>query len=498
MIIALIVVIVVVVLLLIVLGLRALGAGGAGDDYDGYEDDYDAEEDEGAEDSRSRRSSRRAFARDDEGGLDEEAGEDTPAPRSRGGRRPRAGADPRSARRPRSRRSRDDDWGEDDDYFSSLYEDSPGDDFSRDSDWDEPEPPRRDTRNESTQAMPIAVDDEYTDDEPQHAPGHQSQSPAGEPASSGADPLAMLASLGQDGAAPAPHSPVPPASGESLGGLVHSEPVPAPQPAASATPARGWDPAASASGEPHRSWEPRADNDPLGSPTPPPYDTGSHSRSASYGTDPLAPSYDTGSHTRSGYDPATTPPPYDTGSHSRSGYGGGGIPPGTSAPPTPADPLTDPSFTPAPLSGADTGSPIWSSMDTGSHQRPPAPPVSSGPAPTGGQQPFGGSAHPSGGQPATGHGPSYSSGSFTTYDTGTYSQSDYPPPAPQQPQTYQSYPDVLGADFLQGDPPPPSGYDPGPGYDAPPGGWPPYEQSTPPYDPPGRPAPDSPYGDGYR
>ncbi|SKA23385.1 hypothetical protein SAMN02745673_03211, partial [Marinactinospora thermotolerans DSM 45154] len=221
------IVVIIVVLILVVLGMRALGPNAARDDD--YDDDYETEE--GGEEPEERpRRSRRASARDDDP-------DDEPAPRQRAKRRSRDEDEdePRPARRSRGRRPRDDDWGDDSDgmsdnaFWSSLAdeEDTP---FGERDDRDRDEPResdraagRRDTRNESTQAMEAVRDKDYDDlyeDEP--APpsrGRRSRDdaprPAEAPADGGAtiaDPnLAMLASLGHSDDAPQA-SPPPPSS----------------------------------------------------------------------------------------------------------------------------------------------------------------------------------------------------------------------------------------------------------------------------------------------
>ncbi|RCV47159.1 hypothetical protein DEF28_26945, partial [Marinitenerispora sediminis] len=107
------------------------------------------------------------------------------------------------------------------------------------------------------------------------------------------------------------------------------------------------------------------------------------------------------------------PAPYDTGTHSRPPLGSGYSP--TEGRPGGADPLGDPAFPRTPAAESDPGSPIWSSMDGQSPQRPASAPAS---------PPFPGT--PPGGAPAGGYEPpsSYSTGTHNrpAFDTGSHTR----------------------------------------------------------------------------
>ena len=434
------VIVVLAVLVLLLLGMRALSLGSREDDYDDYE--YDDIED----DRDDRRDRGRGRARDD--GPEEEDGS---RPR---GRRPRQ-SDGKAERRPKGRRQRGVDWEDDsdglsdNDFWSSLSEDGPtgpgpgpgprgrdafgaGETDGHASDYDEPEyadPVERGPVDDPAPRLSDGFDD--ASDQVRTPPGTTSD-------------LAMLASLGQGGdPIPQPERPSDPGRrpaalepGPSGGALPPTQSLPQNRPAPAIPPA------------------PPAD-DPLGpgswSASPP--STGDPFE----GREPLTPAE------RSGL--LDGPPPagrgHDGGAHTLGrapSTGGAG------------DPL-DPGFRPGQSSGQDLGSPIWSSMDTGAHQRSDlsgygggAPgssggfggPSDPGAVPTPGQ-PMGGPSVPghhapgadplTGGYPTAGPSPSgpydpsaattdsftrseYDTGSFARpgYDTGTHTRPGGPSP----------------------------------------------------------------------
>ncbi|MFE6447034.1 hypothetical protein, partial [Nocardiopsis dassonvillei] len=402
------VIVVLAVLVLLLLGMRALSSGSREDDYDDEYEHEDAEGDDRDEERPRGRGRGRERARDGGRGrggsrgrdLDEDEDDGEPEPRGRS-RRSRQGDGAKAERRPRGRRKLDADWDDDDDslsdndFWSSLGEDGPAQRPSG----------ARDGRGDRDSAVTVTAheyeDDDYDDgygdyedEEASGPPGATTVMPAAGGRGSG-DPsadLAVLASLGQgSGPQPAEEDGEEPPRGrgrrrrgaEPVGEDERALPPGAPPrsalpPAREATPPQGVPqpsqpaaPAASVSDDPlgTGSWSPRSSyspssTDPLGSSsgTRDPLGTpaGTHDPlGTSSGRDPLGGS---GSVPSAG-DPFQGRSSYDSGSMSRSDY------PGTagarSAPP--ADPL-DPAFQ-RPTPGTGTSSPIWSSMDTGAHQR---------------------------------------------------------------------------------------------------------------------------------
>ncbi|MEU3017642.1 hypothetical protein ABZ635_09665, partial [Nocardiopsis sp. NPDC007018] len=468
------VIVVLAVLVLLLLGMRALSLGSREDDYD---DEYEHDDVEDADrgDRRDRR------------GRDEVPEDEEDAPRGRS-RRSRQDSG-RAERRTKGRRQRGTDWEDDDsgglsdnDFWSSLSDEDAGADRSGGHEY-------ADRRDDGGYADDGVYADDYDDDDtgvPDHqntivySPSNGTDTLPPAPAERGAtgpSDLAMLASLGQ-GATPAPPEPAPrhqeqrptaqtPAQG--LAALPSAQGLP---PAQGPGPTQGL-PAASAPAP--------LDDDPLGpgSWTPHPPSTGDPfagreplrpvERNESTAPDPLGDAFGGGSPGGGSLGgPAGSDPlgggglgggslggglgegrsSYDSGSMSRSDYpplgsgSGGGVGTGPGSP----DPL-DPGFRPSPSSGDDLSSPIWSSMDTGAHQRPPSPlgGYGAGPAHGGGT----GGAHGapgSGAQPAPGQpmgGPTvpghrftgaddpltggYTPGSFasgSSYDSGSFSRSE--------------------------------------------------------------------------
>ncbi|MEU3306342.1 hypothetical protein, partial [Nocardiopsis sp. NPDC006832] len=404
------VIVVLAVLVLLLLGMRALSLG-SNDDYD---DDYDDDVQDDRDDrpARGRGRGRADLDGDDEGDR---------------GRRPS-----RPERRPKGRRQREVDWEDDsdglsdNDFWSSLNDEGPAQTSPRDR-----------GRDDAYDAGDVDGYEDY-DDEPVRG-GHPDQGPPTMvdapvedrvPRGSASD-LAMLAGLGhsEPPGAPPPQRPEPrhPEPRHSPAAL-DSGPTPSALP-----PTQGLPPSQPTT--PIDSGV-RAD-DPLGTGwTPPPPSTGDPFE----GREPLTQSERLGLN-----EGGDVPDPYGS-DRTPLGTGSGS-----------SDPL-DPGFRPNP--GEDFRSPIWSSMDTGAHQRSdlngygmpgtPSTPSGSGlggpsgamPAPG---QPMGGPNVP--GHPAPGPGSDpltggYPSGAFQggpyapdladtnsfgrpEYDTGTHQRNPY-------------------------------------------------------------------------
>ncbi|MFD6952929.1 hypothetical protein ACFWGT_22855, partial [Nocardiopsis sp. NPDC060348] len=346
------VIVVLAVLVLLLLGMRSLSIGSREDDYDDEYEDHDAE-DHDAEDADAEGADDRPRGRGRGRGRDGE-----PAPRGRA-RRSRQDGGGRTERRPKGRRKReDDDWGDDpdslsdNDFWSSLSEDGPA---RRSS-----EP--RDGFGGGAPNVTAYEDDDYDDgyedydDQESGPPGATTVLPAADGGNS--DPsadLALLASLGQSsGPQASEERESGPGGRHGQGAHGGSAPSPRREERTAAPPDQQARPApelpqpsqASASAAP-------PSDDPLGS--------GSWSPGSSYSPshgDPLG----TSSGSRDPFGDRTS---YDSAAMSRSDHTG--LPGGSERPP--ADPL-DPGFRPsAPAPDSDVGSPIWSSMDTGAHQR---------------------------------------------------------------------------------------------------------------------------------
>ena len=336
------VIVVLAVLVLLLLGMRALSLGSRDDDYE-YDDVQDDHDD--------RRDRDRGRGRD----RDDDPEDDEDESRSRG-RRSRQGGG-RTERRPKARRQRGADWEDDsdglsdNDFWSSLSDDASA----------RPGPRERD-------AFGVGDADDHVEEHDDHGAGRGGpieQTPPGgiRPAlpsdskdtSSGLRPppgstsdLAMLASLGQNSTPVGPPEPSPeperrPAAldpGPIRSALPPTQGLPPSRPTVAATPT------------------PQED-DPLGSGSwssrPP--STGDPFE----GREPLSPEERSGV-LNSGHPLYEGGTGYDVGGfHSSDRFSAsmGGS----------NDPL-DPGFRPGQTSGADPGSPIWSSMDTGAHQRP--------------------------------------------------------------------------------------------------------------------------------
>ncbi|WP_150245974.1 hypothetical protein [Nocardiopsis quinghaiensis] len=427
------VIVVLAILVLLLLGMRSLSIGSREDDYDEYEDeDYDAEDaDAGSADDRTR-------GRERGRGRGEK-----PAPRGRA-RRSRQDDDGRTERRPKGRRKReDDDWGDDpdslsdNDFWSSLSEDGPA---------QRPSAGPRDGFGDRDGAPDVTAyeyeddyDDAYEDYDDQESgpPGATTVMPAAR--GGNADPaadLAVLASLGQNSVPQVSdgrehQAPEPGRHGQGT----HGEPAPSPRqeerrerpaPPPAQQPDRGGLPQPSQTAAPAAS----PPEDPLG---PGSWSPGS-SYSPSYG-DPLGAS--SGSR-----DPFGDRPSYDSGTMSRSDYPG--LPDGPERPVS--DPL-DPGFRPSvPAPDADVGSPIWSSLDTGAHQRSdlgfgggqsdmgrvPGPGMGGGPLP----RPAGEASDPLTGGYRTFPEPSYDTGAqrYAPYDSGTHNRGDFGAPGAGRPE----------------------------------------------------------------
>ncbi|MBR8744953.1 hypothetical protein, partial [Nocardiopsis sp. MG754419] len=427
------VVVVLAVLVLLLLGMRALSLGSR-DDYDDDHDYEDAEDDD--RDDREDLDERPARGRRREEDLDDEDA----------GSRGRGRRSNRAERRPKGRRQRGVDWEDDDsdglsdnDFWSSLSDEEPAqasprsrrgeeaygagdadgyeDDY--DTDYDD-EPEHVDTRDQG----PSAVDD--TSDQPRTPRGSASD-------------LAMLAGLGQSGTPEPPaRRPEPQRRPESQQpteqwnrpAALDSGPSPSALP-----PTQGLPPVPPAAPATHGA----QDHDPLGTGwTPPPPSTGDPFE----GREPLSAAERRG---RVDGDPVTGGAGHHggTGYESPGSYGTDHTP--TVGGPTAADPL-DPGFRPTSSGGDEFASPIWSSMDTGTHQRSdlggygqpgaaPAPGQPMGgpglpghPAPGSGADPLTG-GHPSGAfQGGSAYDPSLgSTDAFTRseYDTGTHGRPEY-------------------------------------------------------------------------
>ncbi|MCY9784515.1 hypothetical protein KIK06_11490 [Nocardiopsis sp. EMB25] len=462
------IIVVLAVLVLLLLGMRALSTGSSedarGDDHE-YEDREDAE----AED--------RGRGRGGE------------APRR--SRRARTDGDGGSGRRPRSGRRRGVAWDDDSDladngFWSSL--DGEGRDERLDDETPDPRAAKAEAYDD-VDAYGDGYDDGYEDGYDDYDEGYEDErGPAPEPVrgagGSGADAaahpsdvtagptddLAVLASLGQS-AGPVPAEPresEPRPRAESAGPEAPRDDDPlgtgpwtpsrglpsaaAPEPWSGAT---DRDPRGGAGSVPPGSFGGHGTGDPLSSPYP---------GTASPGT----PSHGTpgSSYTGSHYSGSSFAAPSASGEASNgapaqgdplsgpSGYGSGaptfGDPLGSprSDRAGSSDPL-DPGFRPSP-SGEDAGSPIWSSMDTGAHQRPAARhPLGygqqDGPGASGGhdtgthRRP----AHDTGAHAHGNHGapprPEYDTGAHSApapyrpeYDTGSHAHGNYgTPPFPQ-------------------------------------------------------------------
>ncbi|GHC84927.1 hypothetical protein GCM10007079_27390 [Nocardiopsis terrae] len=460
------VIVVLAVLVLLLLGMRALSLGSREDDYDD-EYEYDDVEDSGPDDRRDR----------GEGPEDEEA-----APRSRS-RRSRQGGG-RAERRPKGRRQRGVDWEDgpeelsDNDFWSSLS----------DEDTDRPEPGRRgdvggyaddeyddgyDDREETAGRDPFEQGPPSGPNALPSAPGASGTPGAG--AGSTAD-LAMLASLGQ-GSAPAQPEPAPrhaeqwPSEPGARAGDTGARPSGADPGQSALSSSQGLPPTQGLPPVQPAAPQAASDDDPLGpgswSPRPPstgdPFEGREPLRPAER-RDPLAADSPGGPPLSGG-----ERPPYESGSMNRSDYPSlSGTERSVSA-----DPL-DPGFRPGPPGEGGPGSPIWSSMDTGAHQRPdlsstggygsgpdtgsggpPFPDTGARPAtgqPMGGPNmpghPLPGDAAPrTGGYPAgsfrsePAYGtdpfarPAYDTGTHqrSPYDSGTHTRPDYPSGPPNTP-----------------------------------------------------------------
>ncbi|MDT0329634.1 hypothetical protein [Nocardiopsis lambiniae] len=427
------VVVVLAVLLLLLLGMRALNLGSRDDRYE--DDDYEYDDAEEGE-----------HAPDEEGHRDD--GRDD-APRGRG-RRQGGRPERRPERRPKPkarRNKREVDWDDDEDggFWSSLGGedvDERGGGRARGE--------RADDRGPNVTAYEYEdEDDGYEDYDDNEASG-----PAGAttvlPRATGPDPssdLAVLASLGRNEEPP----PVP-----------EDERALPPRPERTELPSAGSSTVPAPAG---------VDDDPLSSSswkvnTPPSSDTRSLAdRLTAPNTDPSGGAGPLGGPLGTPRDPLGAPsasgstPPSGTSPYSPSSYDGGR---GGSS--LDADPLA-PGFRGSPSPGSTTGSPIWSSLDTGSHQRPqggygavpgtPGDPLSGGyPAPnrpdplaghntgthrrsspydsgTHTRSPYDTGSHVPGspvpGDPGAPRRPEYDTGSYTRseYDTGSYTRPEY-------------------------------------------------------------------------
>ncbi|MFI6578191.1 hypothetical protein ACIBFB_20585 [Nocardiopsis sp. NPDC050513] len=394
------VIVVLAVLVLLLLGMRALSTTSPEDDYDD-EQEYESTE------------------ADDRGRGRGRGGQEAP----RRARRARAEEDGEPGRRPRGRRKRDADW-EDDDLSDNGFWSSLGDgdrDDGRAAD-DVADGRAGDSYDDVEAYGDDGYDEEYDDyedegygDEPDPAPERArggvragGDTPGARPAvtSGPSDDLAVLASLGQNsGPAPEPRTGDAPIRAQLP--RAEESPVEAPRP----EPSRDDDPLGtgpwtpdralpSASSEP-TAWNGSADRDPLG---------GSGSTSTYGGSYTGSSSAASPSGSSASGDPLSGASGYGTGP---SGFGA--LPRSSGSGST--DPL-DPGFRPSTRS-EDSGSPIWSSMDTGSHQRPTPPPPS-------GYDRSGLDA-PGGYDTGTHRYPSYDTGahSRSAYDTGTHAHGSH-------------------------------------------------------------------------
>ena len=392
------VIVVLAVLVLLLLGMRALSLGSR--DYD---DDYDY--DDVQDDHDDRRDRGRDRDQDDDFEDDEDES------RSRGRRSRQSGG--RTERRPKARRQRGAGWEDDsddlsdNDFWSSLSEEAPA----------RPGPRERDAFGAGGTDD---HDDEYDDHDGERG-GPIEQTPTGAvrpalhsgsedvsdgfrtPPGSTSD-LAMLASLGQNSTPAGPPDP----SSEP-----EQPPALGPGPAHSALP--------STQGLPPSRPTPQED-DPLGTgswPSRPP-STGDPFE----GREPLSPEE------RRGVLGGGHHPSYDGGgsySSERFSPSAGG---------DSSDPLA-PGFRPGQSSGQDLGSPIWSSMDTGAHQRPDLSGYgNTNPGGPGSSDGFGGSSgtgampapgQPMGGPSAPSHTVSGTDPLSGGYPSGAYSGMSYGP-----------------------------------------------------------------------
>ncbi|WP_049566080.1 hypothetical protein [Nocardiopsis sp. SBT366] len=469
------VIVVLAVLVLLLLGMRALSIGSREDDYDD-EYEYDDVEDNDRDDRRDRRE------------RDDDPEDDGTAPRGRS-RRSRQDAGGRAERRPKGKRQRGVDWEDDsdglsdNDFWSSLSDEDaaparsggradapdpgagPGDDDGYADDYDDyeddrvsarqdtiiqappagtgalpPAQPERGPTGPTDLAMLASLGQSNTPTPPEHAPRHQEQHPPEQ-------------GLGQGPAALPPSQGLPPTQGLPLTQGLPPARAAAPSPSSLNDDPLGtgsWSPRPPSTGDPFEGREPirpaerrePVAQDPLGdgslgggNPGGNPLSGGPLGGGNPSGG-PLGEgrsSYDGGSTNRSDY------PPLTGGTGPGGGVGG--------AVPVSSDPL-DPGFRPTPASGGDLSSPIWSSMDTGAHQRPDLSSLGGFGAGSGHGGPSGAHSAPgTGAQPAPGQpmgGPSvpghqlpgstdpltggYAASSFTpgsSYDSGSFSRSEY-------------------------------------------------------------------------
>ncbi|MBB6119681.1 hypothetical protein [Nocardiopsis algeriensis] len=308
----------------------------------------------------------------DEDGAPEDA-DRAPAPRGRARRRsPESGGRAEGGRPRRGRR--DDDW-DDDGFWSSLGDDGP----------DERGGHERDRPADTGPSITAyEYEDDGYDDEETGPPGATTLLPRTGSGQGASADLAVLASLGQTPEPPAPEqgTPEPP----------RSELPPRPEPRALSAPSA-------------------RDEDPLTAPwTPPPSSSRDTVSLADRLTSPRPDPLD-------GPSGPQTPPAAHDPLGAPSSYGS------RSDLPASGDPLSPGFRSSSP--GSDPASPIWSSMDTGAHQRPQA-----------------GYGSPSAGTPADpltgGYPSSYPEPTPLGHDTGTHRRSSYDAAGPTAPPEYTS------------------------------------------------------------